>query len=129
MSHQPSNAVHHMAPPAEQSPEGIRFAPIIVIGLVSLAIFAGASLWALAYMHRAEAEIADGKVAREPSEVGKVEIGIVDQVPFDVTHSLEHYKREKVGHLESWGWIDRKAGTVHMPIGDAMDLVVKEHQK
>jgi hypothetical protein len=36
---------------------------------------------------------------------------------------LDH--REKANELYSYGWVDEKAGTVHIPIDRAMDLIVQ----
>jgi len=61
--------------------------------------------------------------------MGQAEIGIVDQVPFDVARAAQAYRKDEIERLSSWGWIDRKQGTVHMPIDRAMDLVVQEQKK
>jgi hypothetical protein len=38
---------------------------------------------------------------------------------------LVKLKREAEHHLESYGWIDRKAGIAHIPIERALDIVAK----
>ena len=39
-------------------------------------------------------------------------------------------ERERVrAHLEGAGWIDRQRGIAHIPIGDAMDLLVQQRAK
>lgn len=38
---------------------------------------------------------------------------------------LARYRREKQAQLESTGWVDRQAGVAHIPIADAMDLLVQ----
>ena len=62
------------------------------------------------------------------AQMGEAEINIVDQVPFDVTRTLQTYRRERIERLSSWGWMDIKAGTIHMPIGRAMDLVIQDQK-
>ena len=38
------------------------------------------------------------------------EIGIVDQVPFQIDHRLAIWKAEKSAHLNGYGWVDRAKG-------------------
>src|SRR5207253_8903865 len=64
-----------------------------------------------------------------PAQMGQAEIGIVDQVPFDITRAAQAYRKDEIERLSRWGWIDRKQGSVHMPIDRAMDLVVREQKK
>lgn len=39
--------------------------------------------------------------------------------------NLEAYKAEQTQRLQSYGWVDRSANAVHLPIGRAMDLIVE----
>ncbi len=39
---------------------------------------------------------------------------------------LAHFLRNELRQLNSLGWIDRKKGTVHIPIADAMRKVAQE---
>lgn len=124
MSHQPSHSTEILPPPAEQSDEGIHFGKVIGVGVASLVIFFVASLITLRLMRAEEKELQPLGPLPLPRQVGKVEIGIVDQVPFDVTRALQAYRQEKLGLLESWGWADQKRGLVHMPIDRAMEDVI-----
>lgn len=38
---------------------------------------------------------------------------------------LAHYRKEQEDLLDSYGWVDRKAGIVRIPIDRAMDLLVQ----
>ena len=129
MSHEPSHSTEHMPPPAEQAEEGIQWAAVIGVGIGALIIFAIAVLIAQRMMHAREAALQPHGPDPMPAQIGQGEIGIVDQAPFDVTRALQVYRKDRLDRLEHWGWLDRKAGTVHMPIEDAMDAVVKEHRK
>jgi hypothetical protein len=53
--------------------------------------------------------------------VGKPEIGIVDQVPFEITRIVPRTRREQQRWLNSYGWVDRDKGTIHVPVERAMD--------
>lgn len=98
---------------------------IIVVGVVSLALFAVGIVWAYQLMVRREAESAASQgVASEAPLMGKLEIGIVDQVPFDIDHRLEKWRAEYKKGLSSYGWVDRAKGVVRIPIEQAMERVV-----
>jgi hypothetical protein len=39
---------------------------------------------------------------------------------------LARYKQQKLAQRDSTGWVDRNAGIAHIPISDAMDLLVQQ---
>jgi hypothetical protein len=47
------------------------------------------------------------------------------QLEIDERNQLDHMRLEEEGTLNSYGWVDEKAGTVHIPIERAMDLVAE----
>jgi hypothetical protein len=104
--------------------DGINLGKIVVIGLGSLALFAVGILWSYQLMVGRQGEIHAQGLARRPTEIGKPEIGIVDQVPFSIDHRLEVWKAANGKRLSSYGWIDRAKGIAHMPIEQAMDQVI-----
>ena len=129
MSHQPSHATELMEPPAAQAEEGIPWGKVIGVG-AGWAILLIVSIWIVVRMlHAREKELQPNGPDPLPQQIGQGEIGIVDQVPFDVTRALQAYRTDRIDKLEHWGWVDRKAGVVRMPIEEAMDRVVKEHHK
>ena len=71
----------------------------------------------------AESHAAAG-AASVPSEYGKDEIGIVDQVPFDRDKRLEKWRAHHKKALSSYGWVDRAKGIARIPIEQAMERVV-----
>lgn len=129
MSHEPSHSTEHMSPPPAQAAEGIAWGTVLGIGITSLLICVFATWFALHLLRVQEKALQPMGPDPIPLQIGQGEIGIVDQAPFDVTRSLEAYRRDRNARLESWGWTDRKAGLVHMPIEKAMDAVVKEHAR
>lgn len=129
MSHQPSHATELMDPPAAQAEEGIPWGKVLAVG-IGWAILLVVSIWIVVrVLHAREKELQPNGPDPLPVQIGQGEIGIVDQVPFDVTRALQNYRTERMEKLETWGWVDRKAGVVHMPIGEAMERVAKEHHK
>jgi hypothetical protein len=129
MSHQPSRATEHLPPPAAQAEEGIAWGSLLGVGIGSIVVFAISILIVVKVLHAREKQLQPNGPDPMPAQLGQSEIGIVDQVPFDVTRALQVYRQDRLARLEHWGWVDRKAGVVHMPIDEAMDLVVKEHKK
>jgi hypothetical protein len=129
MSHEPSHATEHMPPPPAQAEEGIRWFSVIGIGVASILIFAVATFVVYRYLDQREKLLQPVGPLPIPAQMGQAEIGIVDQVPFDVTRAAQAYRKDEVDRLSSWGWIDRKQGTVHMPIDRAMELVLREQKE
>lgn len=129
MSHEPSHATEHMPPPSEQAQEGIQWPVVLGVGAGALIVFTVAVLIVLNLLHAREKALQPQGPDPIRRQLGEMEIGIVDQVPFDVARALQSYRSERLDRLEHWGWVDKKAGIVHMPIGDAMDAVVKENRK
>lgn len=122
----------HHAPPASsaaiQTPgeDGIQIGKIVIVGVVSLVIFAISAVIAhlglkyyTAHLHEATGEAPRGHM------IGKAEVGIVDQVHFDDDKRLELWREARKKHLSGYGWVDRARGIVHVPIDKAMDRVVK----
>jgi hypothetical protein len=129
MSLEPSHSTGHLSPPHKQAEESIRWDLVIGVGVGAILLFTIATLIAWRFMVHRENELQAGGPLPIPRQIGQTEIGIVDQVPFDVTRAYQTYRDDRNARLESWGWVDRKAGLVHMPIEEAMDRVVKEAKK
>jgi hypothetical protein len=102
----------------------INYVKVIGVGVVSLLIFAISTVWAARILSREteRAEQTSGK-ARAGVEIGKPEIGIVDQVPFIVDRRLGAWREVHNAKLNGYGWIDRGKGIAHIPIERAMDAV------
>jgi hypothetical protein len=129
MSHEPSHATEQMAPPPAQAEEGIRWFGVIGTGVASIVVFAVATLVVYRYLDQREKLLQPVGPLPIPAQMGQAEIGIVDQVPFDVSRAAQAYRKDEIERLSSWGWVDRKQGTVRMPIDRAMELVVQEQKE
>lgn len=114
----------HEEPHGHQAEDEIDYTKVIVVGVVSLVIFALATVWAAVILRHQTAHVEEATgAANRPTEIGRDEIGIVDQTPFLVDHRLAGFKAEKSKQLNGYGWIDRAKGVAHIPIEKAMDAV------
>ena len=108
-------------PPGHKSEDQIDFTKVIAVGVVSLLIFALGTIWAIAILHHETAKVeAVTGVPRDPN-LGKAEIGIVDQVLFEGDHRLATWRAERSARLNGYGWTDRSKGIVHIPIERALE--------
>ena len=115
---------HESASSAHQNEDQIDFTKVIIVGVVSLVLFALCTIWAVKILDIETVRLRDEHgESRVPSQIGKDEIGIVDQVPFDIDHRLEKWRAERSAALNSYGWVNRKRGVAHIPIDKAMEQV------
>jgi hypothetical protein len=118
MSHDPHNSHDH------KSADEINYVKVIGVGVSSLVVFALCTFWAAKILHLKTAEVEKSSgMARLGAEVGKAEIGIVDQVPFQTDTRLEEWRASHNARLNGYGWVDRAKGIAHVPIERAMDAV------
>jgi len=117
---------HSPHPVIRAEPDHIGTPRILTVGAAALIFFAVAS-WAtirLGY-DRTRAEMLPDGPAAPPSEIGRNKIGIVEQRLFSLAVEPAEWRQHQVERLGSWGWVDRKAGTVHEPIDRAMARVAR----
>jgi len=109
----------------ENGSDEIDFPKVIGVGVLSLIIFAGGTIWAVSIFHRETARAhATSGPARNPVMLGQPEIGIVDQALFEGDHRLADWRAERKARLNGYGWVDRSKGVAHVPIEKAMDEVL-----
>jgi hypothetical protein len=118
-----SNAHGHGHGDASGGSDAVDYGKVIGVGVASLVIFAISIWWAATIWHGAMADAeAKGGRAREFDRT-RSEIGIVDQVPFSNDKRLPAWRAERARALDTYGWIDKANGVVHIPIEAAMDKV------
>jgi hypothetical protein len=108
--------------PVRSEEDHVSTRTILAVGLGSLLLFLLAGAAAVAYLRVRQAE--HGPVAR-PAEAGKSKIGMVEQDLLDLAVRGVRENARKRERLGSYGWVDRNAGVVHLPIDRAMDLVAQ----
>ncbi|WNG41610.1 hypothetical protein F0U61_53970 [Archangium violaceum] len=65
----------------------------------------------------------------EPPELEKAEINIVNTGLMQLDTRAYDEKNEQLERLHGYGWVDRDAGVVHVPIEQGIDRVVREQQQ
>jgi hypothetical protein len=113
------------APTPPQEEDAPNIAKAIVISITTLLVFGGGIVWVLLILH-AEPKTPDKFEAPKPNELHSSEIGIVEQPLFEGDRRLDNLMQEKRRWLESYGWVDKDAGIIHIPIERAMDRVAAE---
>lgn len=105
-----------------QEEDRIATGKIVLTAIVSLMIFGIGVLWAVSIQR---GEMKTVVIHQEgPTEAGKPEVGIVYQWPFFVSHFGQDKLEVKRAELESYGWVDKNAQVVHIPIEEAMKKYV-----
>lgn len=112
---------------AMTEPENLKVGWIVWTGVASLALFAVSILltWHL-YKFDEAGNQPEGPPALVTPEMGQSEVGIVNQKLFSLEHGAPEMRTAQQKQLNSYGWVNREAGTVHIPIEKAMDALVQE---
>jgi hypothetical protein len=93
--------------------------PIIGVGVGALVVFFLASFVTISFLRVKEG---DRPPLPVPQELGQSKIGLVEQQLFERATRGERDREAHRERLRSYGWVDRKAGVVHLPIDRAMEL-------
>jgi hypothetical protein len=129
----PEHTLHdgHAHGSAATEPEVIAFGKVITVGVLSVVLFVIGSIWALKIRTVTEASMnpVGSRYTALPAGFGAEEQGIVDQVPFELNTWVAKDRAEATARLKGYGWVDKQAGVIHLPIERAMDLVVAESAK
>ncbi|HZX67222.1 MAG TPA: hypothetical protein VFE76_17595 [Myxococcales bacterium] len=129
MSHEPSHSVEHLPPPEAQAEEAIASGKVLLVGIIALVVFGGAAFWSTQIWRQTRFGLEPTGPVAPGAEIGKAEIGIVDQTPFETVRTAERTRDEQHKQLQSYGWIDRDKGVIHVPIDKAIDQLVSEKGK
>jgi len=129
MSHEPSHSTEHLPPPEAQADERIASGKVLLVGILSLLVFGGATCWSTRIWRETRVHLEPNGPIAPGAEIGKAESGIVDQPPFETLRAAERTRRDEVDRLSSYGWVDRDKGVIHVPIDKAIEQYVAEKGK
>jgi hypothetical protein len=114
-------SAHHIR--AEE--DRVASSKIVAVGLGSLLVFFLASLAAGRALERRRASLLPEGPPAAPSQIGQEKIGIIEQKLFETARTGAEWQEEGRRRLGSYGWIDRKAGIVHVPVDEAMKRLLQ----
>lgn len=106
-------------------PDRIATPRLLAIAAGTLALFLGASLatgWGLEQWRR---HLLPEGPPPPPSELGRQKIGMVEQRLFENTRTGEDWTAAERHRLQSYGWVDRRAGVIHVPVEQGMERVLR----
>jgi hypothetical protein len=114
-----------------QEEDRVASGKILAVGFISIAIFIVGAIWAVSIQNRNMGGVTEEPLAGtiQAAQPMKPEVGIVFQWQFNQSRYGEAKREEKQAWLDSWGWVDKQAGVVHMPIEDAMKKLLAEGHK
>jgi hypothetical protein len=128
MSHEPSHSTEHLPPPQAQADERVASFKIVAVGIIALAVFGAATVWSTRILRGTARTLQPTGPIAPGKDIGRAEIGIVDQPPFETTRGAERYRRRDLEVLNNYGWVDRDKGIIHIPIDAAIDRFLAEQQ-
>lgn len=112
----------HLHPP--QEPDVVSWKAIVAVAAATIAVSVALSL--VARWIAVSALPPAGSVPEPVPPSGELEFELFqDDAPADG----ERDRDARLQRLRSWGWLDRRQGTVHMPIDRAMELVVQQDEE
>ncbi len=113
-----------------QEPEGLPTVRAVVIAVIFLVIFFLATLWSVRILHSEERRLGPAQeLIPSPREIGKPEIGMVNQRLFELQLDAKKKRDEQLQRLNSYGWVDRDKQLIHIPIDQAMETIARERKQ
>lgn len=112
--------------PQRQEEERLPLRAVGAVAGTALIGFVVATLWSTQILNTQTRMDQPQGPPPTPAKIGEPEIGMVDQTPFELEGRAESLRKEQLRTLESYGWVDRDAGVIHIPIQDAMHQVAEE---
>ncbi len=123
----------HTAPsaqkPGDLEDKNLPYRKIVGVGIASVVVFALGIFWSTALLNGAAKEMQPVGPPPLPSGVNQYEVGIVNQRMFSLDQRTAQKRLQQMNRLNSYGWLDRQTGVVHVPIDVAMDMLVQEQKK
>ena len=109
------------APESEKTDASPGLMALMAFGLVSIV---GLCLLVAAgvYRHRDRSEVIESTLAPD----GRFQNGVDERT--GIEQAWKEQDRMVHEHLDGYGWVDRAAGIVHIPIDRAMDLMLAEQK-
>ncbi|HEX5745463.1 MAG TPA: hypothetical protein VFZ09_04410 [Archangium sp.] len=121
MSGDDESKVEWETPPRDKDPVSGRFISAVIAGALIVFTFFVLGTWA--QLQEREKHL-DPAGPTTPQVLGKAEINIVNTGLFQLDTRAYEEKNQQLQRLQEYGWMDRDAGVVHIPIERAMERIV-----
>ena len=109
-----------------QEEDRIATGRIVLVAVVSLAIFGVGVVWSISIQRDQNHSIVTHAQAAPAAEAGAPEVGIVYQWPFNMSQYGADKARETKARLEYYRWADKDKKVVRIPIDEAMKKYVAQ---
>lgn len=100
-------------------PEGIEWRKVVALAVVTLGVYTIGVMFA--YLEWRVAQAAQNAHPSVPARIGERRINLLIQPMFEVETEAYQQRDREAARLDSYGWTDRDAGLIHIPILRAMD--------
>jgi len=120
MSGEDESKVEWKTPEREQQPVSVRRVSGVLAGALIVFTFFVVGTWAQLQQRLKHLSPAGPS---EPRELGQAEINIVNTGLIPLDTRAEDEKAGQQRRLHGYGWVDRDAGVVHLPIERAIERV------
>jgi hypothetical protein len=117
---------HHAAPSLPVEEDGVSYSGIVwfVVILTVVTVVCMGLMWGLFAFLDKRHDAND--IARSPLAAPQGQLPPQPNLLTDEPTNLLHYKKSEDTALSSYGWIDKEAGTVRLPIDRAKDLLLQK---
>lgn len=105
-------------PPPPQ-PENVHAGKVVGVGVAALLLFSAASYGA----YRLQRASRPDPEATPPVTLGTPDVGRSYVQPFSLEDRADAEGRAARARLDAYGWVDRDAGVIHVPVERAMDAL------
>src|SRR5262249_10530930 len=119
-------AVEAVEPTKPTDPERLPMGKVLGVAVIGAIVFGVSVLWAERVLRREDQSVAPAESARIPPEVGRSQIGMVNQRLFELEAEALRKRQEQEMRLNSYGWVDRDKEIIHVPIERAMEQMAAE---
>jgi hypothetical protein len=109
-----------------QEPDQIASRRIVAVGIGSILVFATGVVAAWIVLG-ARMRVLEPNGPTPATHAGRPQVALVNQRLFEQPQT-EAWRAAQRGRLESYGWVDRDRGIIHIPIERAIDLVLAEEK-
>jgi hypothetical protein len=108
--------------PHEHEHADVSVAPIVMFGL-ALVVIVVSSLFGLAGLFRFLSH--EAPVGPPPSPMAQHQLPPAPRLEIHTTKDLDALRKAEDAAINSYGWVDRDAGRVRIPISRAIDLIAE----